>query len=508
MAGMEIDTDTGLVVRDPPNPWPFGLSSVADILDIGIGSRPNEAALVDGARSWTYTQLDTVVGAAARSLGSRGLGVGDRIVWSLPNSAELVIGFLATCRLGAIWAGVNPGSSPAEQAAVIANLEPALSVGTSTSEAASIDDIVTEWGDGERRDGDWPNPVSIDPHAPAAVAYTSGTTGEPKGAVHSQHNLLSQAAASIVSDPRLAGEKHGSPLSLTILNIMVLGPITAFARAASYHVLSSTRSGDFAGDVEKAQVTHTLVVPTMIHDLVERVDVAPEQLQTLRTVLIGGSNAPAGLRRRFVERFGVRAATSYGLSEAPGGVVREPTDQPVRTDGVGIAQPHVDISIDHESGDEICVSPTKQGPLAGSWSPMLGYWRRPAATAHALRDGFLRSGDVGTMAEHGWLTVTGRLSQVIIRGGANVMPAEVERALSTHADVLDAAVFGLEDERLGERVVAAVVMSGSADVAALRRHCSDNLAAYKIPDAIVIVDALPRNAMGKVDLPHLRELAR
>ncbi len=503
MAEMEFDPDTGLALREPPPPWPFGLSSVAQILEIGIASQPDQAALVDGERSWTYRQLDTVVNAAAHSLAVRDVGVGDRIVWCLPNSAELIIGFLATCRLGAIWAGVNPSSPATEQNRVLADLDPTLCIGTATAGAVSIVDLALEWADSRPQSS-----LPVDPHAPGAIAYTSGSTGEPKGVVHSQHNLLSQAAASIATDQRLDDERHGSPLSLSILNIMVLGPITAFARAASYHVLTSTRSRDFAHDVDKEQVTHTLVVPTMVHDLVERDDVSSEQLATLRTVLIGGSNAPPALRRRFHARFGVRAVASYGLSEAPGGVVREPTGVPVRSEGVGFAQIHVDVTIDSEAGGEICVSPAAEGVLAGCWTAMLGYWRRPDLTAEALDGNVLHTGDVGTIDDDGWVTVTGRLSQVIIRGGANVMPAEVEAALITHEGVAEAVVFGLEDDRLGERVVACVAVTRATGDADLLRHCSELLAAHKVPDLVLFVDALQRNAMGKVDLTGLRELAR
>ena len=496
---MEIDQSTGLVVRRPPRPWPGGLSSVADLLNIGAAS-PEHPALVDGGRSWTYSELDLAVARACGALVERSLGAGDRIVWCSPNRAEIIIGFLATCRIGAVWAGLNAASTPSEQTAVIADVEPVVCVGTATRGSIEVEALLNEWDQAEPAKAGL-----VDPHAPGAIAYTSGTTGTPKGVVHSQHNLLTQAAVSIATDPVKPFERHGSPLALTILNIMALGPIAAFARGATYYVMTSTRSADFASAIEDANLTHTLVVPTMVHDLVTRDDVGASQLASLRTVLIGGSNAPVAERRRFHDRFGVRAVTSYGLSEAPGGVVREPVDAELRAGGVGLSQLHVSITTDGGNG-EICVSPASIGQLAGCWSPMLGYWRQPDATAAALSGDTLRTGDVGTIDEHGWVTITGRLSEVIVRGGANVMPAEVEAVLNSHNQVVDAAVFGLADERLGERVVACVVTSGPVDESMLITHCSVALAAYKVPDSIVFTDDLPRNAMGKVSIGDVRDL--
>jgi acyl-CoA synthetase (AMP-forming)/AMP-acid ligase II len=138
---------------------------------------------------------------------------------------------------------------------------------------------------------------------------------------------------------------------------------------------------------------------------------------------------------------------------------------------------------------------------------MLGYWRRPEMTAAVLDGNMLRTGDIGSIDQDGWVSVTGRLSHVIIRGGANVMPVEVESVLTFHDAVDSAAVFGIDDDRLGELVVAYVVTSRSVDTAELVRHCEASLAKYKVPDTILFIEALPRNAMGKVDLRTLRELA-
>lgn len=506
-----VDPGTGLIDRPPPRPYPFGPSTLAELLDEPVATTPERLALIDGDRSWTYRELDADVERTAAALIAAGAGAGARVAWTLPNCAELPIGLLATQRIGALWLGINGALAPPEKQFLLDDAEVTHYVSTpdvlerTTGNAALL--ALADWREQVAAAEIGRPPVDIDPHAPAAMAYTSGTTGRPKGAVHSQHNLVWPGLVTLLTHPVGDDERQGTPLAHTILNMLVLGPISALARRSTGVVLHSTRAEEYAADVARHRITRTTIVPTMVHDLVER-DIDPALLATLDSVVVGGAACPAAVRRRFHERFGVRAIAGYGLSEAPTGIVRESPDEPISDTTAGYPIEPFAVTVRDDDGavlapgeeGEICIGATTTGEWAGCWTPMLGYWKRPEATAVALADGVLHTGDVGTIDAAGRVAITGRRSELILRGGANVYPVEVEDVLLAHPSVAEAAVFGVPDPRLGERVAAALVLVPDAalDVTALRAHCSQRLAAYKIPDRIDAVPSLPRNAMGKI----------
>ena len=199
---------------------------------------------------------------------------------------------------------------------------------------------------------------------------------------------------------------------------------------------------------------------------------------------------------------------SKPIDEAPTGVARS-GGEPIPAPGyAGVAVPQVELQVVDEQGvaaqpgemGELCVAPASSGRFADVYTPMLGYWRRPEETREVLRGGRYHTGDLGFIDEHGRVFVCGRRSELIVRGGANIVPAEVERVLEAHSAVSRAAVLGIEDERLGQRVVAAVelVAPGAADEAGLRAHAAESLARYKVPDRIEVVAELPRNALQKI----------
>jgi acyl-CoA synthetase (AMP-forming)/AMP-acid ligase II len=268
--------------------------------------------------------------------------------------------------------------------------------------------------------------------------------------------------------------------------------------------------------VARERICTFAAVPTVIHDLLTHPDVRPEQLASLTQPLIGGAECPEEFRALYRERFGADVAIGYGMTEAPTAVTRAVGESQPVPGLCGKALPQCELSIRGEDGrelpagseGEICVGPARSGAWAGVYTPMLGYWNRPDATAEALAGGVYHSGDIGVLEPDGTLFIRGRRNELILRGGANVYPAEVERVLLEHPAVAEAAVLGVPDRRLGERVVAAVrlVDGQRASDDALRDHCRASLARYKVPDAIARVDSLPRNAMAKVIKRELRAL--
>ena len=349
--------------------------------------------------------------------------------------------------------------------------------------------------------------VAVDPFAPAAIAYTSGTTGQPKGVVHSQHNLLLVGAVGLATR-RAEDDRTGVLLPLSILNLMILGPVSTVQAGTCTVCIDRADAVGLASWIRDERVTSFSAVPTIIHDLLTHPDVTEADLASLVRPGCGGGVTPDSFRRLYEERFGTRLTTGYGLTEAPTAVTTEDPALPRVPDGSGRALPHVSVTIQADDGTalaagevgEVCVGPATDGIFAGVYTPMLGYWNRPDATAAALRDGVLRTGDLGYLTDDGDLVVTDRKGDLILRGGANVYPAEVERVLHQEPRVGACAVVGLPDERLGERVVAAIVRAGDEPLTAeeLREHCARSLARYKVPERFLFVDDLPRNAMGKV----------
>jgi acyl-CoA synthetase (AMP-forming)/AMP-acid ligase II len=508
--------------------------SVACVLDPVLARDPGRSALVGRHGRLSFRELDQAANRAAAALASLGLAPGDRVAACLPNDVGIVVAFLAAMRLGALWVGINRVLAPPEKSFILGDAGAALLLASSDVSReleplrpqlpelrellrADPEDPRSEWASlCERQRGDARPDVALDPWGPAAIAYTSGTTGHPKGAVHSQHNLLLPGAISAALHTHPEHVPQGVVLPLTILNLVVLGPLQAWQNGSACVAMDRTDAVGVAEWIERERIGSFAGVPTLIHDLLTHPEVRPEQLASLTQPLVGGASCPEELRRLYRARFGRDVAIGYGMTEAPTAVTHA-EGGPVATPGLcGRALPQVEITIRDETGralppgseGEICVGPARQGPYAGLYTPMLGYWKKPEATAQALQGGVYHTGDVGVQEQGGTLYIRGRRNELILRGGANVYPAEVERVLAEHPAVADCAVFGIPDARLGERVVATVVLApgDSASVEALQAHCRAQLARYKVPERIVFLETLPRNAMSKVVKRALRPL--
>jgi long-chain acyl-CoA synthetase len=503
-----------------------GPQSAAAVLDHVLAREPGREALVGRHGRLSYAALDDAANRAAQVLGSLGVRAGDRVAACLPNDVDLVVAFLGCMRMGAIWVGVNRALAPPEQAHALRDSGAAVLLAAPDAGRAlaghrptlpGLAHVVTvdpcggadEWrarleaAAGAVRPG-----VAIDPFGPAAIAYTSGTSGPPKGAVHSQHNLLLPGAVSRETGRYPDGVRIGAVLPLTILNLVVLAPLTAFQLGTACVAIDRIDPEGLAEWIRRERVGTFAGVPTILHDLLMHPGLRPADLAALVAPEVGGAECPEEFRALYRERFGAEVRVGYGMTEAPTAVTW--TDgSPATAPGLcGRAQPQVEIAILGE-GDlplppgevgEICIGPARTGAWAGVYTPMLGYWDRPEASAEALRGGFYHSGDLGLVDEAGTLTIRGRRSELILRGGANVYPAEVERVIAEIPGIASCAVFGLPDARLGQRVVAAVeLLPGAAlDADAILAQLRPQLARYKVPERIAIVSALPRNAMRKV----------
>jgi long-chain acyl-CoA synthetase len=517
---------------------PGAPQSVAEVLAPALAAAPDADALVGRHGRFTYLQLDGAVARAAHALHSLGVASGDRVALCLPNDVDAVVAFLAIMRLGAVWVGVHRVLAPAEKAYLLqdSGVSVLLADRPAAGEVAAMRrDHADELPDLKRvvlvepgaADSEWHQMTTAadasfdagpaDPFAPAAIAYTSGTTGQPKGVVHSQHNLILPGAVLVARGSFTADEPHGAVHPLTILNQLVLIVLVALQARAKCVVIDRPNPATIAEWVAREQVATLSMVPTVFHDLLTDPEVNPGDLASVTKPRSGGSYPPEKLRALFEERFGMRITSSFGLTEAPTIVSREEPDDGYLEGCLGRELPQVHISIRDDDGaelppggiGEICVGPAADGPWAGVYTPMLGYWGMPAETDHALRNGVLHTGDIGRLDEEARLFLVDRKSSLIIRGGSNIYPAEIERVLQRDPSVADCAVVPRPDERLGETTVAFVELKpGAAPAAeALLQLCRDSLARYKVPDEIRFVKVLPRGALGKIARNRLAQLA-
>jgi acyl-CoA synthetase (AMP-forming)/AMP-acid ligase II len=508
--------------RRPPN--------LLALLRDGVARHGEREHLVFDDERLTWTEVGELVEGFARVLAEdHGVGRGDRVAFAAANELGYVLGIWATLRLGAIVTGLNGWWTADELEHGIRLSEPRVVL----ADAARLDRLASIGGDVPRHHlGDVLTrarrakarlePVEIDEDAPAVILFTSGTTGRPKGATLSHRNFLHFPQVSMLggaAGAALAGTTVPPPAPVSISG----GPL--FHVSGLLGVLSAPWTGAtlvFPAPgrwdprrhlelTEEHRVTQWSGVPTMLWRLLEEPSFAERDLSSLRTIGAGGANFPPELVRELTDALpGVTLANGYGSSETSGlGVGIAGPAFVAQPDVVGTAQPTVEAELRGPDGapmpdgdvGEICLRHA---------SVFLGYWGDDAATS-AVLDGerWYRTGDFGRIVG-GMLRLESRMRDLIIRGGENVYPIEVENRLLEHPDVAEAAVVGLPDRLLGQVVAAAVVLRPGATVPTdeLRRWVGAGLASFKVPAVVVVRDELPMTETGKVQ-KHLleRELA-
>ena len=524
----------GLIPPPARRAVPGSPQTVAELLERPARETPEREALVGRHARYSYAELEREVERAACALLALGLRPGDRMAASIGNHTEIAVSFLASQRIGVLWVGINRVLAPPEKAFILADsgarvaladremhaqLEPLLGElpGVERLIDAEPGDPASEWRERlERETGRTRPRLQIDPFAPAAIAYTSGTTGRPKGAVHSQHNMLLPGAIALHKGRSGPEVTQAVCLPLTILNLQILGPVLSAQAGSKCVLIDRMDAPGIAEWVRAERIVSLSSVPATFHDLLTDPEIDPGDLESLTQPGIGGANCPEEFRRLFKQRFGREVQIGYGLTEAPTSVTHTDPGQPPVEGCSGFVHPHQRLLILDDEGrelpagetGEICVAPREDGPWAGVYTPMLGYWNRPEATSEVLRGGILHTGDVGCLDGRGQLFVKDRKTDMILRGGANVYSAEVERVLHQDPRVAACAVLGIPDERLGERVVAAVELEPGARAEAeeIRTHCRSQLARYKVPERVAFVERFPRNAMNKILKRELRGL--
>ena len=483
------------------------------------GERP---ALVTPAGTRSYRALDEYVDRIAAALLACGIAPGDRVAVVDRNGEGYLALYYAIARIGAVIVGVNWRLSTPEVAHILADSSPRLVLCGTDFEAmvapaaAGIAIPAMSTGEGstalERFDtrieaGARPAPIVVSPDAPLAICYTSGTTGRPKGAVLA-HAQLVGAAETIAStvDYRL----HDVSLIATpLFHVGGLSFATLFsARGASAVVPPAWVPADILATIARHRVNHFFAVPAMLESLLGAMD-ATSDCSSLRWIMTGAAPLPSRLIGQYHER-GIALLQSYGATETAGPGTCVDVDNVLAKQG-SIGKPffHTEVRLMMPGGTG--AAPYERGELQVRGSHVFaGYWNNPDASREALVDGWFVTGDVGYADSDGYFYLVDRKKEVIISGGENVYPAEVELVLSDHPAIVEVGVVGVPDARWGEAVCAVVVVREGAtlELDALREYCRVRLASYKLPKRLVQSPApLARNATGKIVKQSLRALA-
>lgn len=515
--------------------------NLAELLTIPASMLPEQEILYFEQQATSYEALVDRVARAAGALRALGVQPGDRVAVLQTNTPAVIEALYATASLGAVFVPLNYRARAEELAHLLAVAAPrVLLVGDryhhvahaalarptggdprATPRVVALEDATVElphllalMADAEPV---WPEEVADD--ALAALMFTSGTTANAKAVMLAHADLVSFVFDT--TDPADGSERGTVLVAAPLYHVAGLSAVlTATWAGRRIALLRQFDAGAWLALAASARVTHAFLVPTMLKQVLDHPDFATTDLSALQVLSYGAAPMPLAVIRRAIAAFppSVQFLNAFGQTETASTVtVLVPEDHRLegppdeverrlrRLASIGRPLPGVELRIVDEAGADLPAGQVGEIVIRAE-RLMRGYYGQPEATRATLRDGWLYTRDLGWLDEDGYVFLTGRQADLIIRGGENVAPDEVEAVLGAHAAVEEAAVVGQPDEEWGERVVAVVVRRAGADVTAeaLIAHCRAHLATFKTPERIVFADALPRNALGKLLRADLR----
>ncbi|GAA2885739.1 AMP-binding protein [Pseudonocardia halophobica] len=512
--------------------------TIGDNFDRTVAADPEREALVEvpTGRRWTYAQLRADVDALALGLVADGVEKGDRVgIWA-PNMAEWTLLQYATAKLGAILVNINPSYRTHELEYVLRQAGISLLVAArefkTSNYAAMIEEVrggcpalravvligSGEW-DGLLETGRAGDPAvlaeaqaALSPDDPINIQYTSGTTGFPKGATLSHHNILNNGFFVGRLNGYTPADRVCIPVPFYHCFGMVMGNLASTSNGAT--MVIPAQGFDPKATLEavaRERCTSLYGVPTMFIAELNHPDFDAYDLSSLRTGIMAGSPCPVEVMKQVVSRMGMDEVTiCYGMTETSPVSMQTRADDSLelRVSTVGRVHPHLEVKIvDPDTG--LTVPRGEPGELCTrGYSVMLGYWEEPEKTAEAIDAArWMHTGDLGVMDAEGYVNITGRIKDMVIRGGENIYPREIEEFLYTHPDILDAQVIGVPDVKYGEELCAWIQVREGAQVTAesLREFATGKLAHYKIPRYVLVVDEFPMTVTGKVRKVEMRE---
>lgn len=493
------------------------------ILAVSARRFPQRAALLGQWGELDYARLEAKVARLAGGLLRLGIKPGDRVAFMMNNHPDVVIAYFAILRVGAIAVAVNVMLKRNELAYLLNDseagtiiCEPSVldAVLAARSEVPSLRNIVPTGG--TVRDGiasmdtlETGEPISYvverQPDDIAMMLYTSGTTGEPKGVMMS-HFWLDFVSISWVNVFKLTRDDRAlvtSPFFYTIG--MVMGVLAAFRIGGSVILIERFRPQIALDAITRFRPTTANIVPTAVVQLLDSFDPGLHDVSSMKTLFSAGAAFPAALKRRVRETFGWESHEIYGLTEAHM-LAAGHVGLPHREGMIGVPGANVTVRVVDDSGRDVAHGEIGEFICKGD-TVTLGYWRRPGETTEVYRDGWFHTGDLGIMDEDGYIRIVDRKKEMIITGGANIYPAEVEKVLAQHPGVAMAALVGVPDEQYGELPVAVVAVRPGASATAeeVIGFCRERLAAFKCPRSVVFANEVPVTATGKVARRQLRD---
>ncbi len=533
----EQPANEGLSYAQGPEDPPLLTTTIGENLAETVRKHGDRDAMVDvpsGAR-WSYRELHTAVRRLASGLLRAGVVAGDRVgIWA-PNRPEWTLLQYATAEVGAVLVNINPSYRVHELEHVLNQAGVRMVVAARRFKAsdyaqmldevaprcAGLEQVVLlgspEWR--ELADGELDDTAvsaaakALRPDDPINIQYTSGTTGFPKGATLSHRNILNNAY--------LVGELcHYTEIDRVCIPVpfyhcfgMVMGNLACISHGAA--MIIPAEGFDPAATLAAVQAercTSLYGVPTMFIAELALPNFADYDLASLRTGIMAGSPCPAEVMRKVIDQMHMaEVGICYGMTETSpvSTQTRGDDSEQRRVSTVGRVGPHLEVKVvDPATAETVPRGETGEFCTRG-YSVMLGYWNEPEKTAEAIdSEGWIHTGDLAVMDEQSYLMITGRIKDMVIRGGENVYPREIEEFLYTHPDILDAQVIGVPDERYGEELMVWVrLREGAAELTAegLRQFCTGKLAHYKIPRYVHVVDEFPMTVTGKVRKVEMRE---
>jgi long-chain acyl-CoA synthetase len=481
---------------------------------------PAKRAIYDDRRALTYAELDGQAEALACALVARGVRRGDVVCAYLPNCIDYVVVVLAVARSGAVFSPINPRYKAFEVGAILRQARPRVIFTTRAQDAvvrqgqtaATVVHIDAEPGPGALGLA----ALLAQPRCalPAvgdsdffSLMFTSGTTGEPKGAMATHRARMIWVVNATIEYGLNPGDVylgmmpqvHSAGLTVTLMHLYA---------GATVRILPHFDPAQFIAIAEGEGITSSLTVPTMLTMIVEEIDRqrAPPRFAALKRLLTCGSPLPLATKKRVLEKITPQLYDYYGSTESNSMSVLRPVDQLRKPESVGQPFRNVEIMIADAHGNA-CPPRTVGEVWCANPSVMTAYRDRPEETARAFTGRWFHTGDLGFLDEEGFLHLVSRLSDVVISGGVNIYPAEVEQVLMMHPAVLDAAVVGVPDAKWGQSVKAYLVVRDGArlDLEEVQRHCAAHLADFKKPRSLQLLPALPKNAGGKTVKSQLDE---
>lgn len=488
------------------------MTNLATLLTNASATAGDHAAIRISGQALTYRQLHGMAAQVAGSLRAAGVEPGDRVALILPNVPAYPVTFWGALLAGATVVPMNPLLKRGEieyffgdSGAKVAFVWPEF-VGEAQAGAASTGTQVIPCTPLGPVEGALPSgtpiaePTPRDDEDTAVILYTSGTTGRPKGAELTNANLRlnAQRSSSVIL------EIHPEDVLLGALPLfhvfgLTVGLLSATNVGASLAIIPRFDPAVAIETINTEKVSLFLGVPTMYAAILHHPDAATMDSSSLRACASGGSAMPLEVMRAFEDKFGCIIMEGYGLSETSPVASFNLPDRPRKPGTIGVSIPGCEMRCVDLEGNEVPVGGVGEIAIRGD-NVMKGYWRKPEATAEAIPDGWFRTGDLATMDDEGYFTIVDRKKDLILRGGMNVYPREVEELLYTHPDVLEAAVVGIPDELLGEQIGAAVALRPGSTTTPedLIEWSKERIAAYKYPRSVWIVNELPKGPTGKI----------